>query len=317
VISPRRRPSRPPWAVTATAAALLLWAACGPGFQEQVAWRQGPLAEALEEARTTGTTLVLDVTAAWCPPCHALDREVWETPAGKELVEGHIPFKVDFDSDEGQQVKRRYNVLGLPTVLFLQPDGTELDRVEGYTDRQAFLEEARRYAAGRSRLQEARTALEEDPGDPAAQVRLGHLLLVRGQEEGIRLLEQAAGGSSAEAAGESLFLLGRYFTRAAEQPARALPYWRRLHRERRETEWAAGALYWLLKSYDEAGRLEEGLQVLETPRLLQLAEDYEMAAAYLAEAGREADARRVALAGLRRFPGEEALEEYAGADEDS
>jgi tetratricopeptide (TPR) repeat protein len=189
--------------------------------------------------------------------------------------------------------------------------------VEGYTGREAFLAEARRYAAGWSRLAEARRALEESPGDPRAWVLLGRLLLVRGEPEGVRLLEEAAVGASPEAAAESLYLLGRFYSRAAEQPARALAHWERLHREFREAEPAAGALYWLLKSYDESGRMEEGLEALEGGDLLLWAEDYEQAAAYLAEAGREEEAGEVARRGLGRFPEAEALREYSADDENA
>jgi thiol-disulfide isomerase/thioredoxin len=321
-----RRPGPRTLAALLLPAAFFLLTACGSGdgergtstgvdaHEDPFPWRSDSFAGALEEAARTDRPLLVDVYASWCPPCRTLDKEIWETSEGRALAGGHLSVKVDFDTDEGQEVKRRYRVLGLPTVLFLHPDGAEVDRIEGYPGRDEFLAEARRYATGGSRLQEAQRALADDPGSPEARLRLGHLLLVRGEADGVKLLEAAAGGSSREAAGESLFLLGRYYSRATDEPARAIPYWARLHREFRDTSWAGGALYWLLKSYDEAGRMEDGLQAVRVPTVLQSAADFEQVVAYLAETDRVEEADTFVRTGLERFPESEGLKEYVEGD---
>lgn len=281
--------------------------------EEHLAWMEGPFDEVRAMADDADQPLLVDVYATWCAPCKALEAQVWESPEGRDLTRGHLLWKVDFDTEEGQAFKRRYRILGLPTVLFLQPDGTEIDRVEGFAGKEEFLIEAGPYAKGESRLDSARAAYGADPEDAATQLALGHLLLVRGEEtEGTALLEAAArhGG---EAGAEALFLMGRYWTRAAEEPLRAIPYWRRLHLEGGESPYAAGALYWLLKSHDEAGQLEQALdRILEGP-LLRDAEDWETAVAYLASAGYEEEARQLAQAGVRRHPDSEALAEAVAA----
>lgn len=292
---------------------ILLAAGCSGGPPPaEIAWRTGSFDAALSEARARKVPMIVDVYATWCGPCRNLDAKVWDSPEGAALASGNLPYRVDFDTDEGQTVKRRFKILGLPTVLFLAPDGTEVDRVEGFPGPREWLAEARPCAAGRSPMKEARAALRDAPGDPEAQLRLGHLLLVRGdQDEGLRLLGEAAEGTSEEVAAESLFVLGRYFTRAAEEPGRAIIYWRRLQLEHPGSDWSAGALYWLLKSYEEDGRLAEGMAELDRPGMLEKAAHYEVAASYLQEAGHREEARALARRGLDRFPGEDGLLEIA------
>jgi hypothetical protein len=114
-------------------------AAAAPETPKGVAWQEITLDEALDQAAKKKTMVMLDFWARHCGQCGQMSIDLWETPAGAKLAEGLIPIKIDSTTPEGRAAADRYPLTGLPCVIFIQPDGTELDRVEGYTNREEFL----------------------------------------------------------------------------------------------------------------------------------------------------------------------------------
>lgn len=71
--------------------------------------------------------ILLDFTATWCGPCKAL------APIIDKIKEDN-PWlyvdKIDVDSDMGQDLSKKYNVRGVPTMVLIK-DGVELHRLVG------------------------------------------------------------------------------------------------------------------------------------------------------------------------------------------
>tara|TARA_B100001250_G_scaffold86025_1_gene71160 strand:- start:1419 stop:2276 length:858 start_codon:yes stop_codon:yes gene_type:complete len=51
-----------------------------------------------------------------------------------------INIKINTDNEYGYELFKKYNGQGLPTILFINPDGSERDRFVGYYDSDAYLE---------------------------------------------------------------------------------------------------------------------------------------------------------------------------------
>ncbi len=136
--------------IAAVAAALVLFTVfrerrprLDPGAG-RVRWQS--IGDAGSAARSEKNPILYDFTAAWCPPCHRLDREGWADSGIADLVNrGYAPVCiVDREREDGKnpeaiaELQRRYRVEAFPTLIVAAADGTEIARSEGYRGR-AFL----------------------------------------------------------------------------------------------------------------------------------------------------------------------------------
>lgn len=117
-----------------------------------VHWQQHESAPAL--AARAGKPILYDFTAAWCVPCHRLDKEAWGDDAIAEKVNsGFVAARVvDRQREDGKnppgvsQLQRRYGIQAFPTLIVSDASGREIARSEGFRDRSViarFLDESR------------------------------------------------------------------------------------------------------------------------------------------------------------------------------
>ena len=91
-----------------------------------------PIATALQSANRNGRLLLVDFYAEWCGPCKVLEATVLSDPKVQAAL-----ARVDFlkvDTDEHVDAAKHYDVVGMPMLLMLDADGTELFRLVGMID---------------------------------------------------------------------------------------------------------------------------------------------------------------------------------------
>jgi thiol:disulfide interchange protein DsbD len=98
----------------------------------------------LLEAKENGMPVLLDFYADWCIPCIELDRNTWTDPQVMEATKDISRLKVDltyFDSPESEALRKKFNISGVPTVVFIRMDGTEAteSRIIGFVPPKEFL----------------------------------------------------------------------------------------------------------------------------------------------------------------------------------
>jgi thiol:disulfide interchange protein len=105
-------------------------AAGTPAPATSIAWRTD-LSSALSEARAKHSLVLVEFSAAWCPPCIAMKHEVWPDPRVTAAVKASfVAVKVDIDADS--VLSDRYNVPAIPAVLVLDAGGRVVRRHDGF-----------------------------------------------------------------------------------------------------------------------------------------------------------------------------------------
>jgi thioredoxin 1 len=80
-----------------------------------------------EEVVNASEPVLVDFSAVWCGPCKMLDPIVQQL-AGE--WDGKVKV-VKIDADENPNVVMKYQVMGIPTLLFFK-DGEIKERITGY-----------------------------------------------------------------------------------------------------------------------------------------------------------------------------------------
>ncbi|HEX5855506.1 MAG TPA: thioredoxin family protein [Thermoanaerobaculia bacterium] len=114
-----------------------------------------PFAEVLRRARAEKKPVMLDVVAAWCGPCKIMDKTTFSDPLVVEWArKAVIPARVDAEKGEGRRISARYQAFSFPTVLFLDGNGNEIDRLVGGYQAGDFRHGADAVLSGRTPLLE-------------------------------------------------------------------------------------------------------------------------------------------------------------------
>jgi thiol:disulfide interchange protein DsbD len=105
-----------------------------PLTSEATAWQVNQESEVLVKARNEGKPVLIDVYADWCVACKELDEKTYVVPEVAERLGKFELLKLDFTrpSPWVEEMKQKYKITGMPTVIFLDSSGSEITRFAGF-----------------------------------------------------------------------------------------------------------------------------------------------------------------------------------------
>jgi len=100
--------------------------------------------EALEIAKKENKFVMIDFYAEWCVSCIDLDEKTYSNKDVISSLNNFVSVKIDGtkDTQEFQNLAKKYNVIGLPTVIFINKNGQVLENytITGFKNSVEFLE---------------------------------------------------------------------------------------------------------------------------------------------------------------------------------
>ncbi len=98
----------------------------------------------LGRASAESKPVFIDFYADWCAPCKELDKKTFASPEVVRRSKDFIMLKVDLttsDNAQAEALRKKYEARGVPTLVFLAPDGQEITglRGTGFESKDVFL----------------------------------------------------------------------------------------------------------------------------------------------------------------------------------
>jgi thiol:disulfide interchange protein DsbD len=118
-------------------AAYLLW----PTDQKSLDW-QYYSDSVYNDAINNNEKMIIDFYADWCIPCKELDALTFSDEKVIEKSKSFTAIKVDMTktlSEETEILRQKFEIRGMPTVLIIDSQGTEVERITGFVNAEEFL----------------------------------------------------------------------------------------------------------------------------------------------------------------------------------
>jgi len=103
-------------------------------------WRNFSI-QAYETSMKNNERMVIDFYADWCIPCKELDALTFSDERVIKEMGRFTNYKLDMTktTDENEALRKRFNVIGMPTVLIIDSQGKEMNRITGFVNAEEFL----------------------------------------------------------------------------------------------------------------------------------------------------------------------------------
>lgn len=160
-----------------------------PDRAERIPWQTDrDWSEIRAQARAQDGPILIDFTASWCAPCKLLDAMVFNDREVIAELTDVVPMQVDIDEPEYHELKAAFNIQRVPTLIWCDPDGREIDRFTGYRSADQFLQTVAEWRAGRTTFLAVQRRVAVRPDDAGELLDLADRFRERFEDERAEVL---------------------------------------------------------------------------------------------------------------------------------
>ncbi len=161
------------------AAALVLSGIPVAASASSVAWLHN-FHQAEVTASKTHKLVMLDFYTSWCGWCKVMDAKVYPAPATQKAMQQVIPLRLDAEHN-GVTEARKYDIQAFPTVVFLDANGNEYGRVQGYLPTPQFVSQIDQITAFYHKVPQMERSFNASPRNAKLGAQLVQLYAQQGR----------------------------------------------------------------------------------------------------------------------------------------
>ena len=137
----------------------------------------------------TDKLVLVDFETEWCVWCDRLDTDTYTDQRVIEFAKKNlISKKIDAEKNNGPQQKKKYRVEGYPTILLLDSEGNEIDRIIGYRPPEEFFNELNRIKNRENTLSDLITRYKQSINNSSVKIDLAEKYILMNLPDSARLL---------------------------------------------------------------------------------------------------------------------------------
>ena len=137
----------------------------------------------------TDKLVLVDFETEWCVWCDRLDTDTYTDQRVIEFAKKNlISKKIDAEKNNGPQQKKKYRVMGYPTILLLDSEGNEIDRIIGYRPPEEFFNELNRIKNRENTLSDLITRYKQSINNSSVKIDLAEKYILMNLPDSARSL---------------------------------------------------------------------------------------------------------------------------------
>ncbi len=101
-----------------------------------IAWEG--FSDGMAKGKQSDKPILLYFHADWCTYCKKLKKTTFKNKAVLNYLAQNF-VSISVDSDKNKKLSNQWHVTGLPTLWFLEPDGSKISKIPGYVNADQFI----------------------------------------------------------------------------------------------------------------------------------------------------------------------------------
>src|SRR5215831_2046411 len=135
-----------------------------PATASTITWERD-YEKAIERARSEKKLIIADMFTDWCELCKKMDAETFAEPQLiKQMANKYVWLKLNTETEEdGERLQKEFAILTYPTILVLDDQGDEVDRVDRFLPSPQFRQTVESFIDGPDTFASLKRLVQKQP----------------------------------------------------------------------------------------------------------------------------------------------------------